>query len=56
MEGNGTETKYMLNSAPLRSEPPIASERGNAVRQHDAAPMKWISGAAGFCEEVQMSK
>ena len=37
MEGNGTETKYMLNSAISVQKRP-SPKKGNAVTKHDAAP------------------
>lgn len=49
MEGNGTETKYMLNSAICVQKRP-SPLKGIAVTKHDAAP-KQCCGAIYFCEE-----
>lgn len=50
MEGNGTETKYMLNSAicvQKRPWPLEKKKKGIAVTKHDAAP-KQCHGAIYF--------
>lgn len=50
MEGNGTETKYMLNSAIcVQKRPSPLKKKGIAVTKHDAAP-KRCYGAIYFVQ------